>query len=144
MRISSGRNRLSKMGITIPYIHWHENYFKDMNQQVLEIGLSWKKCKGLFCDSSWIFNPQNFNVAPDGKPYAAFTHLKEPKLVGNIFDITNKISAQDYRTQFTFATRNTRRKKYVEDGLFEVKVFGSFYPINKMVKNKKYFKYIKT
>jgi hypothetical protein len=136
---NNGRQRLKDMGISVLHEHWHEEYFKEMNRYTLEIARSWSSCKGLFCDSSWIFNPDNFTVAPDGKPFVAFTFLNNPVLYGYIIDVTNLVSKADLKTQEGFALRSERRRKYFDQEIFSVKVHGSFYPVDEMVKNQVFF-----
>lgn len=134
-----GRIRLASMGFDVPYDHWHEEYYKDMCASALLIAQSWNECKGLFCDGSWVFSPGNFRLAPDNKPFVSFSHLHDPKLVGHIFDLTKLLSLHRFVVQYNFALRSSRRKLYEEKGMFKVKVFGCFYPVEEMNKNRGHF-----
>jgi len=122
---NKGRLRLSQMGYEVPDPHWGKAYYDNMVKTVRQIVKNEGQCVGLFCDSSWIFNEQNFAKAPDGKPFVAFTFLQNRRFIGETLDITDIISKQDYETQKKFALRSERRKKYFDEGIFEVRVHAS-------------------
>lgn len=136
---NNGRQKIKQMGFDVPHDHWDESYYKNMLSRCVEIMELNPEIKGLFCDASWVHNPKNFEVAPDGKPFVSFDFLKDSKLIGETIDITDCMSQRDYQTQFNFASRSPRRKQYIEDGVYEVRVVASFYSREKLIANKEVF-----
>lgn len=136
---NNGRQKIKQMGFDVPYDHWDESYYKNMLSKCVEIMEENPEVKGLFCDASWVHNPKNFEVAPDGKPFVSFDFLKHSNLIGETIDITNSMRQGDYQTQFNFASRSPRRKQYVDEGVYEVRVVASFYSREKLIVNKSLF-----
>lgn len=137
---NNGRQKIKEMGFDVPYDHWHESYYRDMLSKCVEIMEANPSVKGLFCDSSWVHNPHNFEMAPDGKPFVSFDFLGDKKLIGETVDITDCMSQKDYQTQVNFATRSPRRKQYMEQGVYDVRVVASFYSRANLIANKSSFK----
>jgi hypothetical protein len=136
---NNGRKNIRQMGFDVPYDHWDESYYKNMLSKCVEIMEMHPQVKGLYCDASWVHNPRNFEIAPDGKPFVSFDFLKDTNLIGETIDITNCMSQGDYQTQFNFASRSPRRKQYIDEGVYEVRVVASFYSREKLIANKSLF-----
>jgi hypothetical protein len=136
---NNGRQKIKQMGFDVPYDHWDKSYYKNMLSKCVEIMEMNPEVKGLFCDASWVHNPQNFELAPDGKQFVSFDFLKDPKLIGETIDITECMSQRDYLTQFNFASRSPRRKQYIEDGAYKVRVVASFYSRERLIANREVF-----
>lgn len=136
---NNGRQKIKKMGFEVPYDHWDESYYKNMLSRCVEIMESNPEVKGLFCDASWVHNPKNFEIAPDSKPFVSFDFLKDSELVGETIDITDCMSQGDYQTQFNFASRSPRRKQYIDEGIYEVRVVASFYSRDRLLANRDVF-----
>ena len=137
---NNGRKKIKEMGFNVPYDHWDKSYYKNTLSKCVDIMEMNPKVKGLFCDASWVHNPHNFELAPDGKPFVSFDFLKEPKFVGETLDITDCISQRDYSTQLLFASRSPRRKQYIEEYVYKVRVVASFYSRERLIANKEAFK----
>ncbi|RPI80929.1 MAG: hypothetical protein EHM34_09360 [Nitrosopumilales archaeon] len=121
-----GRERLRSMGVKVSLDHWAEEYWKDFLIKVKNIVENWNGCKGLICDQSWVFNPQNFEIAPDGKPFVSFSYLKNRYYYGDILDVTEDIQDFERNKQISFALRSERRKKYYEEKIFFPKIYATF------------------
>ncbi len=136
---NNGRQKIKQMGFDVPHDHWDESYYKNMLSRCVEIMELNPEVKGLYCDASWVHNPKNFEIAPDNKPFVSFDFLKDSELVGETIDITDCMSQRDYQTQFNFASRSPRRKQYVDEGVYDVRVVASFYSREKLIANKSLF-----
>ncbi len=128
-----GRQRLKAMGFDVPRDHWHESYYRDMLSKCAEIMKMNPKVRGLFCDSSWVHNPFNFQTAPDGKPFVSFTFLENKLLTGETIDITDCLSQRDYQSQVEFAVRSPRRKQYLASRVYQVRAIASFYDRDRLI-----------
>jgi hypothetical protein len=136
---NNGRKKIGEMGFDVPHEHWHESYYRDMLVKCVEIMEANPDVKGLFCDSSWVHNPHNFDSAPDGQPFVSFDFLRDEKLIGETIDITDTMSQRDYQTQVNFALRSPRRKQYAEEGVYDVRVVASFYSRDQLITNRRSF-----
>ncbi len=124
------RLALKQYGITTPFEHWDRAYYEDAMRKIRQIVKSNPECVGIVSEGSWVYNPKLYEIADDGKPYATFTFLREDKLVGHRF-FDHKASKVD--PQFDFATRNERRKAYVENGKLDIDVYSIFYPASELL-----------
>lgn len=138
----NGRKRLQNMGFTVPSKHFEEDYYRKGLLLAQELCSSNLSCKGIY-SQSWVFNPDNFAIASDHKPFAAFSFLNNDALIRHRFDVTKFISQHDFQEQYDFALRNDRRKQLATKGEFHIKVFTIFYPRQEIEENvKNLHKYI--
>lgn len=131
----SGQDRLEKMGFTVPYRGLHQRYYEDAMEMSAKILADNPECHGVISEGSWLYNPQNYDTAPDGLPFVRFTFLADERLVGKRFEIGNALAYNEHSTQYGFATRSPRRLKYVQSGHFKPKVYAAFYPREAVLAN---------
>lgn len=130
--VISNKERLSlkEYGILTPFEHWDRAYYEDAMRKIRQIVKSNPECVGIVSEGSWVYNPKLFEMADDGRPYTAFTFLKEDKLVGHRIFVHQ---ASHVNPQFKFAIRNERRKSYVESGKLDIDVYAIFYPRDELI-----------
>ena len=133
---NSERESLKQIGIPTPDDHWSENYYVDAMRTIQELVKSNPNCAGILSDGSWTYNPDLYETAEDGKPYAAFTFLKNSKLVGHRFFLMTALPDNDQANQYNFAIRSERRKKFIEEGKLKIDVYCVFYPREELLKEK--------
>lgn len=130
----NGKERLKKINFPIPFPHWDKHYLLHALATTVQM-IEKTNAKGLY-SNSWMFNPDNFKIASDGRPYAAFTFLADDMLVGYRLNVTNAITPEDFNVQKAFAMRNERRRRFVEAKEFAVAVYATFYPTNLLLQRK--------
>lgn len=136
---NQGRTELKEKGFPVAHDHWDEFYYRDMLQTCVGMLRKNTNVKGVFCDSSWVYSPTNFDIAPDGKQFVAFGFLYDARLVGETLDVTAYISPTEYEMQVRFATMSPRRKQYRDEGVYEVRVMASFYSRGALISNEHLF-----
>lgn len=131
----SEKDLMIKNNYNVDSFHWTEEYYRQTLTTVSEVLKSNPKCKGLFCEASWVFAPNNFSIYPDNKPAVGFDFLNAPKYYGERFFVEKADQNGIHPKQLEFATRNLRRKKLYNEGSFTPEVWGIYYNREELVSN---------
>jgi hypothetical protein len=131
----NGRNRLKAIKFPVPYLHWNKSYTVDALGKAADLMIKFPKCKGIWNEGSWIYDPKLYKKSSDGKPFVAFTFIGKKKLFGYRLLLGNATPTNIYSKHYFFATRNERRKRLAIKGEFTPRVYGVFYPSLELVKN---------
>lgn len=129
-----GQNRLKDMGFTVPYDGLHEKYFREAMWVSATMAERTEDCAGVISEGSWLYNPDNYRMAPDGKPFTKFGFLESDELVGERHYVADVTPDNEYFYQYRFATRDHRRASYAQNGVFKPKVYATFYPREQLIK----------
>lgn len=122
------QNRLHSAGILPPYKGWlYKDYAwaLDVSAELMVFNSS---IKGIISEGSWIYDPSAHDTAPDGKPYLASRFLKHDELTGHRIHLPQDEIGELYEIQQMFASKNPRRKAFIEQGAWTPEVYGTFYP----------------
>lgn len=134
-----GQSRLKKMGFDVPYSGLHESYYREAMKISADMIADYAACTGVMSEGSWLYSPDNYNIAPDGSPFVRFTFLADDELVGERLYVSNALQDDVYVTQYAFATRDKRREQYAKSGIFQPKVYAAFYSRKKLLVNSNKF-----
>jgi len=63
------QERLKKTNFNIPYKHLDKEYYFNALKNIADLIKENNQLKGLFCDVSWVFDPNLHKTASDGKPF---------------------------------------------------------------------------
>lgn len=133
----NGRRRLKEIGFSVPFDHWDKEYVIDALITISEMLKKVKDIKGVFTEDSWLYDPDIYNIASDGKPYVAFTFFNDDRLKGHVFYRGIATKNNEFKKHYLFATRNARRKMLADNGEFVPKVYSAIYPREELLKNVK-------
>lgn len=125
----SMQNRLYSLGLlAAPYTGWHRHDYTGALDVGAEIMYHNTMIKGIISEGSWIYDPSAHDTAPDGRPYLAASFMKHDHYTGHRKQLPKEELGAFYATQLMFASKNARRKQFIEEGVWTPQVYGAFYP----------------
>ncbi len=123
------QNKLHSIGLqATPYNGWHQHHYTGALDVGAELMYHNTAIKGIISEGSWIYDPSAHTIAPDGRPYLAASFLQHNAYTGYRLQLPEEELGPLYATQQMFASKNPRRKQFIEDGIWKPTVFGVFYP----------------
>lgn len=119
----NGKRRLYEAGFPNVSKHLTRDDYAEMLVACYELSIATEGSRGFF-GRSWIYNPAIHLPLSDGKPFVAFNFLQHDYLAGMRKHLVTASPHGMFPDQYMFATRNPRRKAFVESGEFIPEVYG--------------------
>jgi len=122
----NGKRRLSEANFPNVSKHLTKDDYAEMLRACYELSITTERSRGFF-GRSWIYNPKIHLPLSDGKPFVAFNFLQHDYLAGMRKHLITASPDGMFPDQYTFATRNTRRRALIESGKFSPEVYAVFH-----------------